>query len=526
MGSPHFLRASSGLVKSATLFDVIIYNLGLISIGIGIYFGQRIIPEYYSSSNVYLSIAFAFILMACVVLAFSSWARLIPRSGGIYIFLSRSGMPGLGFALSFMEVFSWIFYAALAAHMIYRYILLLFLKLSFPRLDLAFLESGAMELVIAASLIWLAAASLIVGRRSFFTVQRIVFLVAVMGLLALFAVFAGSNAAQGIGGFFPDLATQGALDRTAASAASLGWTRPDATQQWAESLRSSIWFLLPLVGSVFSIAIGGEIRGGGARQLPGMLISLVVAAAAFAAVFFVLDRAMPLITQGAILHLYDSGHGLHSYTQAQPEPNLVLLIFAAGSNGWLSAVAVVGLAAWFWFWIPGVLSYAQRAFLAWSLDRIVPSQVGQLSSRFGTPALSAALAASATTMALVLIIWSPIVATLVFFVSATIAWTVTLAFGIVFPFIRRSIFDAALGHAATLSERAAFAIRCAIGAIAMAIIGVLLVTDPVAVGDLRSVLIACVILFAVAVTIYFAATLVRKAEGLPLRATFDELPVE
>ena len=526
MESNLFLRASSGLVKNATFLDVVIYNLGLISIGIGIYFGQRIIPEYYSSSNVYLSIMFSFILMACVVIAFSAWARLIPRSGGIYIFLSRSGMPGLGFALSFMEVFSWIFYAALAAHMIYRYILLLLLQLSFPDADLAFLESGISEFVVAACLIWLAAASLIVGPRGFFTVQRIVFLVAVIGLVAMFAVLGGSSAAPAIGGFLPDLAADGGLDRATAAAAALGWEQPDAGQRIADSLRSSIWFLLPLVGSVFSIAIGGEIRGGGARQLPGMLISLVVAAAGFAAAFFFLDWAMPLSSQGALLYLYDNGHGLHSYSGAQPEPNLVILLLAAGRNGWLAVLATVGLMAWFWFWIPGVLSYAQRAFLAWSLDRIVPSRVGQLSARFGTPSVSAVLAAGATTAALIAIIWSPLVATLVFFVSATIAWTVALAFGIVFPFVRRTVFDAALGHPSDSRGRIAFAMRCAIGATAMAIIGVLLVTDPLAVGDLRSVLIACGILFAVAVAIYVAATLIRRSEGLPLRATFDELPVE
>ncbi len=257
-----------------------------------------------------------------------------------------------------------------------------------------------------------------------------------------------------------------------------------------------------------------------------MLISLLAATAAFAAAFFFVSQALPLDTQGALLHLYDNGQGVRAAGGAQLEPNLVVLTLAAGQNGWLSVVAILGLMAWFWFWIPGVLSYAQRAFLAWSLDRIVPSRIGQLDARFGTPSVSAVLAAAATTGALIAIIWSPAVATLVFFVSASVAWTVTLAFGVVFPFARRSLFDAALGHPSDERRRATFALRCAIGAVAMAIIAFLLVTDPLAIGDLGSVLIACGILFALATIIYIVATLVRKGEGLPLRATFDELPVE
>jgi len=522
MESPLFLRASSGLVKSATFFDVVVYNLGLISIGIGIYFGHRYLSEYYSSFNPYLSILLSCGLMGCVVLGFSAWARLIPRSGGIYIFLSRSGMPSLGFALSFVEVFSWIFYAALAAHMIYRNIILVFLHLVLPESNLSLLEGNLAEFVFASALIWLAALSLIIGPRSFFTLQRIIFILAVLGTLAMFIALVSASASSNIRNVFPDLAAGNSL----ASATSLGWNGPQPAQALTDTLHSSVWFLLPLVGSVFSIAIGGEIRGGGARQLPGMMTSLLIAGAAFTLSIYFLSRALPLDLQGAMLYLYDNGQGLATATGAQLEPNLVVLTVAATRASWLSVIAIIGLMAWFWFWIPGVLSYAQRAFLAWSLDRIVPSRIGQLSARTGTPALSAILAAAATNAALIAIIWSPGVATLVFFVSASIAWTLTLGCGIAFPFVRRRLFDAALGQPSDKKHRLAFAARCAIGSAAMAAISMLLVTDPIAVGDLASVLIACAVLFAVAISIYTVATLVRRRDGLPLRATFDELPVE
>src|SRR6266567_6556581 len=113
-----FLRPASGLVKAAGLWDVFIYDVGLISLGIGVAYTQRYGPAYYPGGSVVTATLLAAALMTFVTLGFWAWTVTIPRSGGIYVFLTRARFPTFGFALSFVECVSWLFYVAIAAKLI------------------------------------------------------------------------------------------------------------------------------------------------------------------------------------------------------------------------------------------------------------------------------------------------------------------------------------------------------------------------------------------------------------------------
>lgn len=95
-----FLRKSSGLVKVAGFWDVFIYNIGLISVGIGVAYTHRYGLAYYPGGRIVAASLLATFLMVCIGLGFWFWTVAIPRSGGVYVFLTRAGNPGLGFALS------------------------------------------------------------------------------------------------------------------------------------------------------------------------------------------------------------------------------------------------------------------------------------------------------------------------------------------------------------------------------------------------------------------------------------------
>src|SRR5437867_424094 len=86
---PIFLRNASGLVKAAGPFDVFTYNLGLISVGIAISLVHYWVPRNYPGANLALSEGIAAIAMGCIAWCFWAWATAIPRSGGIYAFVSR-----------------------------------------------------------------------------------------------------------------------------------------------------------------------------------------------------------------------------------------------------------------------------------------------------------------------------------------------------------------------------------------------------------------------------------------------------
>ncbi len=76
-----FLRKSSGLVKLAGFWDVFIYNLGLISSGIGLAYVERYGPAYYPGANTAIASFYALFLMLFIGGAFWAWTTAIPRSG-------------------------------------------------------------------------------------------------------------------------------------------------------------------------------------------------------------------------------------------------------------------------------------------------------------------------------------------------------------------------------------------------------------------------------------------------------------
>jgi len=114
-GERVFLRKASGLIKSASNTDVFIYDIGLVSIGLGLGFLLFFGPAVYLGGNMYVATLIAGAAMLLVGLGMLTWTITIPRSGGIYNFGTRSMWPPLAFTLSFVEVTAWLFYGSFGA---------------------------------------------------------------------------------------------------------------------------------------------------------------------------------------------------------------------------------------------------------------------------------------------------------------------------------------------------------------------------------------------------------------------------
>ena len=113
-----FLRKASGLIRTASGMDTFIYNLGLVSVGLGVasmmYYG----PAYYPGGDLIWATILAAVLMACIAFGFITWTITLPRSGGIYVFGSRILPPGIALTMSLVEITAWLFYCSIAAYWI------------------------------------------------------------------------------------------------------------------------------------------------------------------------------------------------------------------------------------------------------------------------------------------------------------------------------------------------------------------------------------------------------------------------
>src|ERR1043166_6039963 len=512
-----FLRPSSGLVKAAGLWDVFIYDVGLISLGIGVAYTQRYGPSYYPGGSIVTATLLAAVLMFFVTLGFWAWTVTIPRPGGIYVFLTRARFPTFGFALSFVECISWLFYVAIAAKLIVTVgIIPLFALLFGPTAStVQWLTSPFGQLLVASAVIWLASLLLISGTHTYLRLQRLVFVVAVIVTIGLIIAFVAASSSSVFRNNFNHISASFGNDpysQVLTQAQSLGWS--GATYSFGKSVALLVWPFLPLIGCAFSIGIGGEVRNTTRNQLLGMLGSLSFCAIGFVLISVLGNIAIGTDFQGAIAYNYDNAASLTSPATTPFEPYFPYLAGLATNSVLLRVLIPVGFLCWVWFWIPGVLAYTERAFLAWALDRAVPSALAKLHSRFATPYVEVATGGLVAQIFLVLILYTNFFATLVFILAAAVAWCITLVFGVFFPTYVSSIFQTgplANTKAFGLSVMSLF---CAVGALALGFVSFLLWNDPIAAGHSPKSLIAIGITFSAGFLFHSVMKVYRKRQGI------------
>ncbi len=107
-GQKVFLRKASGLIKSAGTLDVFIYDTGLVSVGIGVAMIMLYASYMYPGGSTGWASLIAGLLMTGIALGMLVWTITLPRSGGVYVFGTRSLWPPLAFTMSFVESAAWL----------------------------------------------------------------------------------------------------------------------------------------------------------------------------------------------------------------------------------------------------------------------------------------------------------------------------------------------------------------------------------------------------------------------------------
>src|SRR3954453_15310602 len=88
--------------------------------------------------------------------------------------------------------------------------------------------------------------------------------------------------------------------------------------------------------------------------------------------------------------------------------------------------------AWFWFWVPAEIAYTTRSMIAWSFDRLVPSQMGYVSRRFHPPVVAIAIGTAGSIAFMWLIAFHGI-ALLTLIEALLVIWGTAMVAAIVFP---------------------------------------------------------------------------------------------
>src|SRR6476660_6963826 len=108
-----FVRNATGLVREVSKWDALIMNTLGMNVALGAIFLLLQAPGNFPGANMLLAIVIGTLVMAFTLLwVYSAFASAMPRSGGDYVFVSRTLHPVVGFLMSWSQgmwlIFFWI----------------------------------------------------------------------------------------------------------------------------------------------------------------------------------------------------------------------------------------------------------------------------------------------------------------------------------------------------------------------------------------------------------------------------------
>ncbi|BCU70318.1 APC family permease [Stygiolobus caldivivus] len=108
-----FVRESSGLIKQVSMLDVIMLNVGNMSAGLALY--NSITPYVQPGSNLLVATLIGLIFALPQALIYTYFIRKVPRTGGDYVWISRTLHGGIGVIMALSIMIESIAYFALTA---------------------------------------------------------------------------------------------------------------------------------------------------------------------------------------------------------------------------------------------------------------------------------------------------------------------------------------------------------------------------------------------------------------------------
>ncbi len=526
-----FLRKASGLIRAASPFDTFIYNIGLVSVGLGVgtmmYYG----PAFYPGGNLVVGCLLAGFMMALISFGMITWSVTLPRSGGIYVFGSRSLPPFLALTLSLVEIVAWLFYCAIAAY----WIVLLGINPTLATIGYVAgaqwaLDAAAWVLtpwpmfIIGSAILVLSGIIINSGMKRYLLSQKIVFVTSLAGsalLILVLAMYSREDFVTAFNGLMgPVMGVEDAYNAIIASGAEKGWTTEGA--DWLTTVKLSNWAFLPLLGAAFSICIAGEIKSVERSQTYGML-------GAIAGTLVIWLITIPLANSvfgweflgSAVFNSFEGG-------VTTPTSPAITLMAGILTGSWIVTLLVsIGFVTWIWMWIPGMHTFGVRAMVAWAFDRIAPAALGEISPTRHTPTVAVVVSVVITIIFMALFVFTSFFSTIIILIEAALlAWSIILLAGVFFPYIRPQIYEKSPIYGKKIFGLPMMTVACALGFIGSQFYFWAAYADPVAAGHDPTQMKIVGGVFAIGVVFYFVMKTIRRSQGVDVSLAFKEIPIE
>ncbi len=544
MGSqakPVFIRAASGLVRTMSLKDAVLYNSLAQGIGIGVVsFTVPVMAGVLPGTDYTLASILSIIAGLAITLTYAHFMAAMPRSGGEYVFLSRVVHPFVGFFMNWsmacLFVLAMGISSATGASM---FVSLLGIYVIVP----AWWLSAQGQLALSLVVVTLGLLITLAGMRWYIRFQTVVALISFLAI----AIFVGVLAWIGNPTNFMNLYNRAfaplyanvnvsPYDYVLQQAKAAGWQGFVGTPfSFINTVAMTVvfgWAGLFTVASLSSY-ISGEMKS---AETAKTQIGALTGGWLLGALITIAMGYQMLAVIGA------NWLGAGYVTSGNPDVfrmpigslyfPIPLLPYLVDKN--LGAIMVLSVMLLGITWYVMQLITVSRSMFAWSFDRILPTRLADVNSRLKTPvkALVVSYLLGLVVLTGYLVAGSGFVGYFFALLSAAgwLSYSVFTVVGItaiVFPFTKKRLYDvmpikSSIGHIPTLSILGLVS-AIMFGAMASCYLWWSNYATVLGLWDIRTtVLIICVYLAAIAV--FFGSKAYWKAKGVDMEAAFKEIP--
>lgn len=525
-----FTRRATGLVREGRTRDALFYNLLWSSVGLTFAFFW-LFAAFYPGASALLAFLIAAALGLPGAFLYAMLTQLMPRTGGDYVFNSRSLHPSIGFAGNF----SYSFWLAVVIGVYTTYIAaygmgaLGRMMAGFGAGDgwLSFGDWFSTEagLFITGTVVLLLSAAIFAfgGVRLFFKIQAVLFFAYLLGAIIV-PVIVGlltshSTFVANFNDYAANLGVQDAAGKLAASAREMGFAPADFS--WESTIRavSIFWFIFGFIFS--SNYFAGEIRLAKRTHMYSMPGAVLLAVVVLLAMVPTFTKVVGYDFASELGYADPTVYGFAAGAPAYPE----LIAIASGSPV-IGIVVILGFTIGLLTWLPQTLMLVSRNMFAWSFDNVMPAKLSYVDPRSRSPliAIGVMLVLSiASTAIYAFTDWFSAVTALL---GLTLPLLVTAIAGTLLPFRHPALVEASpyggkVAGIPVLTLVGSLAILGFGGAIAI------LLWDPgsgTSLSDNSGKVFLVIGVYLAAMAIWWISRAIRKRQGIDVDLAYRELP--
>lgn len=518
-----YTRNASGLVKSISGRTALMYNLVFLGYAwplIYITYGPALFP----GVNMPLTVLFAAPIALSMAVSYYFFTVAMPRSGGDFVWVSRSISPLIGFIESF--VFAMImeqYIAVLGGWVPSPAIQSIFVNWGTVTNNLALITSINSFLttnnlfILTVVVILLACVVNLFSMNTIRTVQWICFGIGIVGLL----VFIGVMLSAGHSGFVNRF--DAISGTTVSSVTQLATTNGYVLGFTVTGIVfGSVYAFQNFAGWQYPGFLGGEIKQVNRAQalsIFGGIIFLTIAN------FVVYEVAYGIAGSNFVNSLaYITALGKNPLPML---PYLGYITSFATTSPILAILPSIGFLAAAFGVVVAIVLLLTRVFFAWSFDRILPTRISEVDDRFHAPRNALFVVAGIGLIFCYLYYFTPILDYLTY--GSLGLWGSQIIVGLaamIFPYKRKNIFEQAPKFVQKKIGRipwmVIFGFATLVGSVFNTIIAILPVYTGAPINPIY--ILAFVITVIVAPIIYVITYYYNKRIGVDMSLAFQELP--